>query len=64
MARSAKELRATAIALAANARALRDASDAARERGAILKEMSRTASDAAAKSLEEAEVALKRHRDR
>jgi hypothetical protein len=37
MARSAKELRETGDALSRNAVALREASDAARERGAILK---------------------------
>jgi hypothetical protein len=64
MAGSAKELRETANALSRNARALLEASDAARERAAILKEMSRAPSDAAAKSLVKAVAADKRLRDR
>jgi hypothetical protein len=58
MASSAKELRETADALSRNAIALREASDAARERGAILKKMARTAS----KNLDQAAAAEKRQR--
>jgi len=64
MARSAKELQAVAVALSVNGRALRDASDAARERSIILKEMSRTARNAAARTLEEFAAAGKRRKDR
>jgi hypothetical protein len=64
MARSANELHNIALALSANARALREASDAARDQSTILKEMSRTARAVAAQTLAEASAARRRQRDR
>ena len=55
-----EELRNLSIVLSANARALRKAADAARERSAFLKEMARIARDAAAKNRKQADSAGKR----
>jgi hypothetical protein len=64
MPRSAQELHEIAVALSANAKALREASDDARDRSIILKEMARTARDAAAKTLEQAAARRKRQNNR
>jgi hypothetical protein len=53
---SSDELRALAVALLANAKALRGAAEAAHERGRQLKEMARAAKDAATKRRKQAEI--------
>jgi hypothetical protein len=59
---SADELRNLALALLANAKALQTAGKAARVRGLLLKDMARTARNAAARSRKQAEI-LRRRQD-
>ena len=60
MRESSDELRALAVALLANAKALRGAVEAAHERGRRLKEMARVAKDVATKRRKQAEIIRRR----
>ena len=60
MTESSNELRALAVALLANAKALRGAAEAAHERGRRLKEMARVAKDVATKRRKQAEIIRRR----
>ena len=64
MARSAREMVDLALALSANARALKEASDTARDHSDILKEMACITRDAAARSFEQSAAPHKRRSDR
>jgi hypothetical protein len=59
-----EELDRMSVSLSANAKALREAADAARERSAILKEMSRTSKGAADEFRKQADAARKRQEAR
>jgi hypothetical protein len=64
MNKSAGELRNLAIALSANAKALRRAAQSAHKRGKQLNEMARATKDAAAKRRTQAEAARMRQETR
>lgn len=64
MTSSSDELHALAIALSANAKALRMAAESAHERGRRLKEIARATKDAAAKRRTQAEAARMRQETR
>jgi hypothetical protein len=59
-----EELDRRSVSLSANAKALREAANAAGERSAILKEMSRTSKDAADEFRKQADAARKRQEAR
>jgi hypothetical protein len=59
-----EELDRRSVSLSANAKALREAADAARDRSAILREMARTTRDAADEFRKQADAARKRQEAR